>query len=75
MVAFFLVSVADPLISTVTNRLTLLLADTNSSSSSASRLRMLTSDSKTPVVSETTVGADLLQSLQILTKLAFHAVC
>jgi len=26
-------------------------------------------------VSETTVGSDLLQSLQILSKLALHAVC
>lgn len=36
---------------------------------------MLTSDSETPVVSQTTVSSNLLQSLQILTKLAFHAVC
>lgn len=55
--------------------LTLLLADTDSSSSSAGGLGVLASDSKTPVVSETTVGSDLLQSFQILTKLALHAVC
>lgn len=57
------------------SRLTLLLADTDSPSSSASGLGVLASDSETPVVSETTVGSDLLQSFQILTKLALHAVC
>jgi hypothetical protein len=36
---------------------------------------MLTSDAETPVVTETTMGADLLETLQILTQLAFHAVC
>lgn len=55
--------------------LTLLLADTNSSSSSTRGLRVLTSDSETPVVSKTTMGTDLLQSLQIFTKFALHAVC
>lgn len=54
---------------------TLLLADTDSSSSSTCGLGVLTSDSKTPIVSQATMGSDLLQSFQILTKLAFHAVC
>lgn len=35
---------------------------------------MLTSDTETPEVSQTTMGTDLLQPLQILTKLAFHVV-
>jgi len=55
--------------------LTLLLADTDSSSPSSCGLGVLTSHSQTPVVSETTVSSDLLQPLQILAKLAFHAVC
>lgn len=56
------------------DRLTLLLADTDSSSSSASGLRVLTSNSQTPVVSQTPMSSDLLQSFQILTKLALHTV-
>jgi hypothetical protein len=58
-----------------TKRLTLLLADTNSATSSASGLGMLTSNTQAPVVSQTTMGSDLLQALQILTQLALHAVC
>ena len=57
------------------NRSTLLLADTDGSSSSAGGLGMLTSDTKTPVVTKTTMGSDLLQTLQILPQLALHAVC
>ena len=56
------------------SRLTLLLADTDGTTSSASSLGVLTSDTETPVVSQTTVGSDLLQTLQILTQLAFHTV-
>lgn len=56
-------------------RLSLLLADTNSSTPSASSLRVLTSHSETPVVSQTTMRSDLLQSLQVLSQLAFHVVC
>lgn len=36
---------------------------------------MLTSNPQAPVVSQTTMGSDLLQALQILTQLALHAVC
>lgn len=54
--------------------LTLLLADTDSSSSSASSLGVLTTNSETPEVTETTVGSDLLETFQILTELAFHLI-
>ena len=54
--------------------LTLLLADTDSATSSASSLGVLTTNSETPEVTETTMGSDLLQSFQIFTKLALHAV-
>jgi hypothetical protein len=56
------------------NHLTLLLADTNSPTSPTCSLRVLTSDSQTPVVSQTSMRPDLLQSLQVLTQLALHAV-
>jgi len=56
-------------------RLTLLLADTDGTTSSAGSLGVLTSDTETPVVTQTTVGSDLLETFQILTQLAFHAVC
>lgn len=55
-------------------RLTLLLANTNGSSSSTGSLRMLSSYSETPVVSETTMCSYLLQSFQIFAKFAFHTV-
>lgn len=35
---------------------------------------MLSSDTETPVVTKTSVGTDLLQSLQIFTELAVHLV-
>jgi hypothetical protein len=35
---------------------------------------VLTTDTETPVVTKTTVGTDLLQTLQIFTQLALHAV-
>ena len=35
----------------------------------------MTTDTETPVVSETSVGTDLLQSLEIVTELAVHTVC
>lgn len=57
------------------NRLTLLLADTDGATSSAGGLGVLTSDTEAPVVSETTVSPDLLQAFQILTQLALHSVC
>lgn len=53
---------------------TLLLADTDGPAPTASGLAVLSADAQTPVVSQTSVGADLLQTLQILTELAVHAV-
>jgi hypothetical protein len=35
---------------------------------------VLTTDTEAPVVSQTTVGADLLQTLQVITELAVDAV-
>ena len=57
------------------SRLTLLLANTDGTTSSTSSLGMLTSDTQAPVVSQTTMGSDLLQTFQIFTQFAFHAVC
>jgi hypothetical protein len=53
---------------------TLLLADTNGPAPTTGGLAVLSTDAQAPVVTETPVGADLLQSLQILTELAVHTV-
>ena len=55
-------------------RLSLLLGDTDSATTATGRLGVLATHTETPVVSETTVGADLLQALKILTELAVDAV-
>ena len=52
----------------------LLLGHTNSFSLVASGLGMLSSGSEAPVVTQTTMGADLLQTLQVLTKLVVQDV-
>ena len=39
-----------------------------------SRLGMLTSNSETPVMSNTTVSSDLLQSFNVITELSIHVV-
>merc|ERR1719402_978943 len=52
----------------------LLLGDTDGATSPASGLGMLTADTDTPVVTQTTMGTDLLQALQILTKLVVQKV-
>ena len=54
--------------------LSLLLADTDSPAPPAGGLAVLSPHSQTPVVPQTTVGADLLQALQVLTQLAVHTV-
>ena len=54
--------------------LTLLLADTDGPATAASGLGVLTTDTQTPVVTQTTVRADLLQALEILTQLAVDDV-
>merc|ERR1719442_86241 len=52
----------------------LFLRDTNSTSSTAGSLGVLTSDSETPVVTKTSVSPDLLQALQIFTKLVVQKI-
>ena len=51
-----------------------LLGDTDSLASAAGGLCVLTTDSNTPIVSETTVSADLLEAFQILTELVVQEV-
>ena len=53
---------------------TLLLGDTNGSATTTGGLGVLTTDTEAPVVSETTVGADLLEALEILTELRVDTV-
>lgn len=55
-------------------RLTLLLGDTDGPAATTSGLGVLTTDTQAPVVSETTVGADLLQPLQVVTELGVDSV-
>jgi hypothetical protein len=54
--------------------LTLLLRHTDRATSAARRLGVLTTDAETPVVAETSVGADLLEALQILAQFAVNTV-
>merc|ERR1719430_718289 len=51
-----------------------LLRYTNSATTTASSLSMLTSHTKTPVVTKTTVSTDFLHALKILTKLCLQAI-
>jgi hypothetical protein len=53
---------------------TLLLRDTDSPSTSSSGLGVLATDTESPVVTETTVGTDLLQALEIFTELGVDTV-
>lgn len=53
---------------------TLLLGDTNGSATSAGGLGVLSTDTESPVVSETTVSADLLEALQIVSELGVDTV-
>lgn len=57
-----------------TNGLALLLADTDGAATAASGLGVLATDTQAPVVTETAVGADLLEALEVLTHLAVQAV-
>lgn len=59
---------------TTTPDLTLALADTDGTATATGGLGVLTTDTETPVVTETTVGADTLQALEILTDLAIDTV-
>ena len=56
------------------NLTTLLLGDTDGPAAATSRLGVLTTDTETPVVTETTVSADLLQALEIITELGVDTV-
>lgn len=59
---------------TLSYGLALLLADTDGAATATGGLGVLSTDTETPVVTETTVGADLLQALEILTHLAVQVV-
>eukprot|EP01017_Pseudomicrothorax_dubius_P025732 TRINITY_DN2811_c0_g1_i1.p1 TRINITY_DN2811_c0_g1~~TRINITY_DN2811_c0_g1_i1.p1 ORF type:complete len:122 (+),score=18.20 TRINITY_DN2811_c0_g1_i1:84-449(+) len=52
----------------------LLSDDTKSSTSSASGLGVLSSDTETPVVTETSVSLDLLETLEVLTEFGIKVV-
>ena len=54
--------------------LSLLLGDTDGSAAATSGLGVLTTDTEAPVVTETTVSADLLQALEIVTELGGDTV-
>lgn len=53
---------------------TLALGDTDGPATAAGGLGVLTTDTETPVVAETTVSADLLEALEILTELGVDTV-
>merc|ERR1711976_456842 len=56
------------------SRILFLLADTDSATTSAGSLGMLTTDPDTPVVTQTTVGSNLLKAFQIFTELVVQEV-
>lgn len=56
------------------NGLALLLADTDGTATAAGGLGVLTTHTQTPVVTQTSVGADLLEALEILTELGVDTV-
>ena len=56
------------------NNLALLLADTDGTATATSGLGVLSTHTETPVVTETAVGADTLETLEILTGLAVEGV-
>lgn len=53
---------------------TLLLGDTDSPAATTGGLGVLATDAEAPVVSQTTVGADLLQALEVITELGVDTV-
>jgi len=58
----------------ITGLTLLLLRYTDCASTTTSSFGMLTTDTESPVVTQTTVSADLLQSLEILTQFVFQHV-
>jgi len=59
---------------TLSYGLALLLADTDGTATATGGLGVLTAHTQTPVVTETAVGADTLETLEILTDLAVEGV-
>ena len=57
-----------------THLTTLLLGHTDGPAATTGRLSVLTADAEAPVVTQTTVGTNLLQALEILTELGVDAV-
>jgi hypothetical protein len=53
---------------------TLLLGHTDGPAATTGRLGVLATDAEAPVVAETTVSADLLQALEIITELGVDTV-
>ena len=53
---------------------TLLLGDTDGPAAATSRLGVLTTDTETPIMTQTTVSANLLQALKVLTELGVDTV-
>ena len=71
----FVEAISQPqLPSAMRNPLTLLLGHTDSSAAATSGLGVLATDTEAPVVTETTVSADLLQALKVVTELAVDTV-
>lgn len=60
--------------STITTLLTLLLRHTHSPPPPPRSLRMLPSNPQTPIMTQSTMGANLLQPLQVLAQFTFHPV-
>jgi hypothetical protein len=63
-----------PILPTSYNLTTLLLGNTNGPATAAGGLGVLTTHTEAPVVTETTVSTDLLETLQILTELGVDTV-
>jgi hypothetical protein len=63
-----------PKMPTSYNLTTLLLGDTDGTAATTGGLGVLTTHTETPVVTETTVSADLLETLQVLTELGVNTV-
>ena len=59
---------------TLSYGLALLLADTDGAATATGGLGVLSTDTETPVVTETTVGADLLEALEVVTELGVQSV-
>ena len=53
----------------------LLFRDSDGASATASGLGVLASDADAPVVAQTAMGTDLLETLEVLTQLAVEGVC